>query len=192
MSGRHDSAILNRVRTMLAQRLKLLLLGGAILLSLQCSGGSQVSEDEEDQREPVRPQEYEESFRPGDYDPSLSEILEQLTDTEQPESDTTTTAVTILADTVQGFRVQVVSTSDIEEASYLRDSVSVFLPDDWVYVIYHTPYYKVRVGDFLSRIEANRMSLFLRKNGFSDAWIVPDRVLKPPPPKVFSPRIPRP
>lgn len=177
---------------MLAQRLKLLLLGGAILLSLQCSGASQISEDEENQRELVRRQKHEESFRPGDYDPSLSEILEQLTDTEQPETDTTTTAVTIQADTVQGFRVQVMSTSDIEEASYLHDSVSVFLPDDWVYVIYQTPYYKVRVGDFLSRIEANRMSLFLRENGFIDAWIVPDRVLKPPPPKVFSPRIPKP
>ena len=173
-----------------ARDARILLLVIAVVSSLRCSSGSEALENEQDQEKRVPMHDYEKTFKPSDYDPPVEGILDQLQRAERTETDTATVAAIPLPDTVQGFRVQVVSTSDIEEANHFRDSVSVMVPNDWVYIVYQTPYYKVRVGDFLSRINANRMSSFLQKNGFTDAWVVPDRVLKPPPPKVLLPKTP--
>lgn len=173
-----------------AQRVKILFLVITAVSGLRCSSGFQALENDVQEENQFRLKDYEKTFRPSDYDPAVESIVEQLQRTEQIRPDTAAVPETVPPDTVQGFRVQLLASADIEAASQLRDSVSLLLLNDWVYVVYHTPYYKVRVGDFLSRIEANRMSSFLRENGFAEAWVVPDRVLKPPPPKAL-PRRPR-
>lgn len=175
---------------MSAQRAKILFLVITAVSGLRCSSGFQSLENDEQEEIQVRLKDYETTFRPSDYDPAVESIVQQLQRTEQIRPDTAAVPETVPPDTVQGFRVQVLSTADIEGATQLRDSVSLLLLNDWVYIVYQTPYYKVRVGDFLSRIEANRMSSLLRENGFMDAWVVPDRVLKPPPPKALPPKPP--
>ena len=54
-------------------------------------------------------------------------------------------------------------------------------------MIYDSPYYKVRVGDFLSRPETNQLLKALMERGYDEAWIVADRVLKNPPPRKPTP-----
>ena len=50
--------------------------------------------------------------------------------------------------------------------------------EDSVYVVYDPPVYKVRVGDYTSRLEASRkLSTFIDK-GYPDAWIVADRIVQ--------------
>lgn len=171
-------------------KVKILLVFLAILFSLGCSSARQQSEGTEQEAKRGKLQDYEKTFNPSDYDPKVEDIIQQLLDAERLGTDSASSVPSVVPDTVHGFRVQVLSTSDIEEANHLHDSISVMLPNEWVYVVYQTPYYKVRIGDYLSRIEANQMSTFLKEKGFMDAWIVPDRVLRPPPPKSPPPIVP--
>lgn len=85
-------------------------------------------------------------------------------------------------DTVPGFRVQISITQEIDRANSLRDSLALLLPGEWVYMVYHPPYYKVRIGNFTGRADAGAMLEEVRRNGYPDAWIVPDKILRNPPP----------
>jgi hypothetical protein len=61
-------------------------------------------------------------------------------------------------------------------------------PRDSIYVVYDAPVYKIRVGDFISRYEANqRLPEFVEK-GYRDAWIVPDRIVQRKLIRVFLPK----
>ncbi len=83
-----------------------------------------------------------------------------------------------------GFRVQVLTTQEIDEANLLKDSLSTILPTEWTYIVYHTPYYKIRVGNFSERHTANRVMRQLLERGFENAWVVPDQIVKYPPVRV--------
>ncbi len=79
---------------------------------------------------------------------------------------------------VDGFRVQVYATKDIERATlekkqaefqFLEDSVAVYIEFD-------SPMYKVRVGDFVNRDDAVRFKQIARAKGYREAWIVKTKV----------------
>jgi len=125
---------------------------------------------------------YEKTFDPAAYDADLNLIR---TEAKQLSKgiDIDSLLTTSVAETTDGFRVQIYFTQEIDQATQLRDTVSSLLADDWVYVVYDAPYYKVRVGNFLDRPSANRMMEHLIGRGYSEAWIVPDRVVKNPPQK---------
>lgn len=75
------------------------------------------------------------------------------------------------SDEIDGFRVQLFSTRDEEEArSILRNAVISF--SEQVYREYHNPYYKIRVGDFKSRFEATQLQEKAIQMGFHEAWVV--------------------
>jgi hypothetical protein len=66
-----------------------------------------------------------------------------------------------------------------------------YLPDEWVYLVYDLPYYKVRVGNYAEKEAANESVKKLVSLGYADAWVVPERILKnPPPPPPPVPAIP--
>jgi len=72
---------------------------------------------------------------------------------------------------IRGFRVQLVSTRIEEEArSVMRNAVLSF--NQPVYREYDNPYYKIRVGDFLSRYEASKVQAEAIEFGFHEAWVV--------------------
>lgn len=82
--------------------------------------------------------------------------------------------------TIPGFRVQISSTQDLTEALDERTSAqSIFVGYD-VYIIYDSPNYKVRVGDFRSRYDATQAATFIVGHGYPGAWVVPDNVFKNP------------
>jgi len=85
------------------------------------------------------------------------------------------------SETVMGFRVQVFQSTSIEQANQLKDDLSLLLEDTEIYMEYDSPYYKVRVGDFLTRADANKMMNLLVDRGYKEAWVVPDRVYKTTP-----------
>jgi cell division protein FtsN len=72
---------------------------------------------------------------------------------------------------VNGFRVQLVSTREEEEARLIRSEALLDL-DQPVYLSYDNPYYKVRVGDFTTRSQAERYKEELALRGFPDAWVI--------------------
>lgn len=92
--------------------------------------------------------------------------------------------------TVNGFRVQVYSTLDRAAAINLEEEArawwrleggsapGVFGTQLPIYTVYLQPYYRVRIGNFRTRAEAERARALLA-NRFPDAFIVPDRVTVP-------------
>ena len=94
-------------------------------------------------------------------------------------------------ETVQGFRVQVYSTTNIDEANARKAALEEAIPQERVYLEYDPPAYKIRAGNFLTRYDADRFVRFLSDKGFTGAWAVPQRVLiNPPtiPPKTPDPK----
>ena len=128
----------------------------------------------------------ETAFRPSLYDPPLETLKtdNRAFDDVRPALGFVTPA---LADTIPGFRVQVLLTQDIDEASGVRAAVARSLPDEWVYLIYDLPYYKVRVGNYMEREAANVSVKKIVGLGYPDAWVVPEKILRNPPPPPVAP-----
>ncbi len=123
---------------------------------------------------------YESTLNPADYDQEV-EIVEkthveekkQRSPLEIPKDN-----MTVEEETAQGFRIQIFSSSGVDEASMIRDAATEKFSKDSVYIIYDAPVYKVRVGDFLNRFEANQRLPEFSEKGYRDAWIVPDRIIQ--------------
>ncbi len=126
---------------------------------------------------------FEKSFRPSEYDTDIHLKTKNGGDTSQLIVVPLDTFAIAQPETVQGYRVQVVATNNFDEATAARNLLSSALPNLWVYMVYDAPTYKIRVGDYLNRSDANLSLDSLAAMGYKEAWIVPDRVIKNPPPK---------
>ncbi len=125
----------------------------------------------------------EQSFNPSDYDrpappkhgdsTTLSlrpgEIPEELPPSQQEEQ-------------APGFRVQLLSTTSIDEANARKQYAESLFPAEWFYLQYDPPAYKIRAGNFLLRLDADRFRAQIAARGFPGAWVVPERVFRNPPP----------
>ena len=78
---------------------------------------------------------------------------------------------------INGYRVQLISTKKINKAEKVRDKAYDIFDQD-IYVVFQTPYYKVRVGDFEDFKDCRRVEKIAKKNGFIDAWTVRSLVYK--------------
>ena len=124
---------------------------------------------------------YEADFRPSDHDtlptsPSQTgtPLLRQL--------DNPGNAAAPEGELVQGFRVQIYSTTDIDAAKAKKLEAESYFPSEWFYLQYDPPTYKIRGGNFLQRYEAERFVKLAVERGFGDSWAVPEKVFKQAPP----------
>ncbi|HBR87606.1 MAG TPA: hypothetical protein DEA65_07260 [Candidatus Marinimicrobia bacterium] len=74
-----------------------------------------------------------------------------------------------------GFRVQVIASKSMTKADSLSTLLNATLTDS-VYVVYETPNYKVRVGDFIAREDADKMRQKLQNMGYLSAWVIRTRI----------------
>ncbi len=77
-----------------------------------------------------------------------------------------------------GFRVQLYFGGDRKKANELRTVFLQKYPDVSAYVIYQQPNYKVRVGDFRTRLEAYTLHADLVAE-YPSAFVVKDEVALP-------------
>ena len=76
---------------------------------------------------------------------------------------------------VEGYRVQVYTTQNINEAdSILTLADSLFNGE--AYLQFDAPLYKIRVGNLKSRANAEALQIATRKNGFPRSWVLRTRV----------------
>lgn len=127
---------------------------------------------------------YEAEFRPSDYDPEPAGKagrtgVETIT---EPDTSSVETTSGDSREMVPGFRVQIFSSANIDEANAKKAEGEASFPEEWFYVEYDPPTYKVRAGNFQNRFEAERFAKQASARGFQDAWTVPERVYKQPPP----------
>ena len=78
--------------------------------------------------------------------------------------------------TTDGYRVQVVSTDDIEEANRIRAEIYEKTARKEVYVTFEPPFYKVKAGDFTSKSDANDFKFKLNQLGYTEAKVVQETV----------------
>lgn len=85
---------------------------------------------------------------------------------------------------VDGFRIQLFATKDIESATVAKKEAQfVFMGDSLnVYVEFDSPYYKLRIGDFQDRDKAEEFREIAREKGYASSWIVKTKVWSNPSP----------
>jgi cell division septation protein DedD len=76
---------------------------------------------------------------------------------------------------VQGYRVQLFASENEENANEARKK-AVFKFNEQVYLDFQGAYYRLYVGDFIERKDAERLADDAQLKGFEGAWVVPARV----------------
>jgi hypothetical protein len=74
-----------------------------------------------------------------------------------------------------GYRVQCMATSQIDkirsEQKILEDKIKYH-----IYVIFNSPYYKLLIGDFVRKNEAETVAARLKEMGYADAWVTRSKI----------------
>jgi hypothetical protein len=127
---------------------------------------------------------YEAGFRPSDYDPEPKgrSSLSGAAAGDARDSNATEPEAPSPMELTSGYRVQLFATNSIDEANAKKAEAETIFPGEWMYVEYDPPTYKVRAGNFQSRVDADRFAKLASSKGFQEAWSVPEHVYKQPPP----------
>jgi hypothetical protein len=176
--------MLDQLYTMKNARILYTVFFALMVLMTGCTSPSFLRNEEPKQEAPKEDKrslaEYEATLNPADYDQEV-EVVEKAHVEEKKQKiplEIPKDSMTVEQEVVQGFRIQVFSSSGVDEASLVKEIATEKFAEDSVYVVYDAPVYKVRVGDFVNRYEANqRLPEFVEK-GYRDAWIVPDRIVQ--------------
>ena len=81
---------------------------------------------------------------------------------------------------VMGYRIQLFSTDDFVSATAAHEQAMLEFSETGVYLAYDAPYYRIRIGDFQNRIDAESFLNRVVRMGYSDAYSVPSRVFSNP------------
>ena len=79
---------------------------------------------------------------------------------------------------VDGYRIQLYSVSGVNSRDKANTFKAQFLlknPDAKVYIVYHAPYYKVRVGDFRTKLDALAYLQTIKRD-FPSGFVVVDKI----------------
>jgi len=95
---------------------------------------------------------------------------------EDIEIDTSSLLNKKIIDKVQGYRVLILTTDNLEEANNMRSEIYFSTTQKEVYVIFDPPFYKVMVGDFTEYSEAKDLSFKLNQLGYTESRIVNETV----------------
>ncbi len=156
-----------------------------VLISLGCSTSEKTRDDEPDYTE-------EEVIR----DEDLSSLQIMLAESRSKLSDVHTSLnhdmpavfqkkdssdAALRSDPSDGYRVQIISTKDVELAdsvankfrSWADSTIEGYSAE--TYVSFNQPFYKVHIGDFQKRDQANSFSKLIKRR-YPDAWVVHDRI----------------
>ena len=107
-------------------------------------------------------------------EPNWPKIVNPLSFSFESESAISLKNDSIQAD-IEGFRVQVFATQDRRKAEGIKEELS-FKFDESIYIIFEAPNYKVRIGNFLDRDDAEKLRMELVKESLSSSWIVRTKI----------------
>ncbi len=83
--------------------------------------------------------------------------------------------------TIDGYRIQIFMESGndaVEHANVVMSEFKMNYPDIPIYLVFGQPYYRLRVGDFRTRLEAEKMFQTLNQV-YKKAFITSDRIQLP-------------
>ncbi len=76
----------------------------------------------------------------------------------------------------KGFRIQVISTSKRDDAFKVKSDLLSQFPDQKIYVVFQSPSFKVRIGNFLKKEDAEKLKAQLNKIYPNGVYIVEDGI----------------
>ncbi|HHM23685.1 MAG TPA: SPOR domain-containing protein [Bacteroidetes bacterium] len=79
---------------------------------------------------------------------------------------------------VPGYRIQIAAVSNQEDAAKIQREAMLQFEDVNVYLTFEPPFYKVRIGDFERRHDAEEYQRKAIAAGYKDAWIVRTMIVK--------------
>ena len=77
-----------------------------------------------------------------------------------------------------GYRIQIYFGTDRVRAQEIRAEFMRYFPETGAYLVYQAPNFKVRVGDFKSRLEAQGFLNSLHDR-YTPAFVIPDEIRLP-------------
>tara|TARA_B100001248_G_scaffold9263_1_gene6132 strand:- start:1007 stop:1441 length:435 start_codon:yes stop_codon:yes gene_type:complete len=78
---------------------------------------------------------------------------------------------------IKGYRVQIVISQNEKELQDVKIEIEKSI-DEKTYIIFELPNYKLRVGNFLNRKEAENFQKKIVRLGYRTAWVVPTMIEK--------------
>ena len=76
----------------------------------------------------------------------------------------------------KGFRIQVISTNKRDEATFTQADLQLKYPEEKIYLSYQSPNFKVRLGNYLKRSDAEKVRQQLNTLLSRSAYIVEDAI----------------
>ena len=76
----------------------------------------------------------------------------------------------------KGFRIQVISTNSRDQATFTQADLQLKYPNEKIYLSFQSPNYKVRIGNFLKKTDAEKFKTELNKLFLNGVYIVDDAV----------------
>ena len=76
----------------------------------------------------------------------------------------------------KGFRIQVLNSRSRDDAFKTKSTLLENFPDQKTYILYQSPYFKVRIGNFINRGDAENFSRELSKYLSQPAYVIEDMV----------------
>lgn len=83
-----------------------------------------------------------------------------------------------ISNSMDGYRIQIFSGTERKNANALKAKFKVDFPDQPSYIIYQQPYFKIRVGDFRTTVEAQKLYYELLKS-YGEILIIPEKINYP-------------
>lgn len=155
-----------------------LLFVASLMLLSSCAPTKEVS-----RKPPQKPlEEHEREFDPSDYrrpDTVATAVVREVKPIiPEPEE-----VWVERKERVMGFRVQLHSTTSIDEAqqalsTYRSRLDSLEIDAGRIDMVFDAPYYKIRAGDFMVKGEADMLTDTLRAEGIPEAWVVRDNIFR--------------
>jgi hypothetical protein len=82
---------------------------------------------------------------------------------------------------IDGYRIQLLmraGNTALDEANQIKDEFQENYPEINTYVTFREPYYRLRVGDFRTRLEAMEFMEKLKRS-YPQAWVIKDKIIFP-------------
>ena len=76
---------------------------------------------------------------------------------------------------IRGYRIQIISSSKKDKTKKARSKFAAQFSDYTTHESYQQPFFTIKVGDFLTKLEAEKNHRLIKKQ-FPDSFIVPDFV----------------
>ncbi len=76
----------------------------------------------------------------------------------------------------KGYRVQVVSTSNRNQAFKIKGELLSRFPEQKTYALFQSPNFKVRIGNFLKKVDAEKFKLQLLKFYATGVFVVEEAI----------------